>query len=55
MQEKAVWPRAQVTVTVTVRAHPAQPHIRQLMRLERSCAVSPFPEAVEELSRLCPT
>lgn len=53
MQEKAVWPRAQVTVTV--RAHPAQPHIRQLMRLERSCAVSPFPEAVEELSRPCPT
>lgn len=34
---------------------PGQLHIRQLMRLERSCAAFPFPEAMEELSHPCPT
>lgn len=52
-KEKAAWPCAQATVTV--RAHRAQLHIRQLMRLERSRAVFPFPEAMEELSHPCPT
>lgn len=33
---------------------PAQLPIRQLMRLERSGAAFPFPEAMEELSHPCP-